>query len=691
VLNGGRRGVSPLRRLLSAWPIEVCRRDGAAKVFPAFSSPFVSACAIATLVLFAVLAGSASAQEAISQTPDIPAEPPTQSSSPTPTELKKLSLEELVDVEITSASRRAEKLSQTSSAVDVITSDDIERAGVTNIPDALRLGAEMDVAQIDGHTWAVSARGFANTISNKMQVLMDGRSLYTPLFSGVFWDVQQTFLPDIDQIEIVRGPGATLWGANAVNGVINIRTKSADETQGFMLYGSGGFEEGPQEGFRYGGQLGTDTFYRIYVMHQHDDGLPLEGDEHEDDRGITQGGFRIDSKWNPDDHVTLQGDFYAGNEEQLSVSDIEVDGENVLGRWTRDFDPDSSLMVQVYWDRTYRLVPTTFDEERNTLDLEVQHQFKYGEHYIVYGGEYRLSHDNIGNLGPTLAFLPDTDTQHLLSGYIQDEWHIVPEKFYFTAGSKFEYNSFSGFEIQPTGRLTWLPAPNQTVWAAISRAVRTPARLDQDLVSPNPAFAPEFLIANPDFGSETLIAYELGYRIRPMSDLSFDLAGFFNDYDHLRSVELLPNGQITIENKLAGTTYGGSIAVKWKATTWWQLDGSVSGIHEDLHTREGGHDLNKARSETDDPSCSFVLHSGMDLPWNLTFDAYLRYVDDLPHPHTDSYLTADVRLAWSPRKNCEIAIVGRNLFDEAHPELQTLSGPNREVERAVFAVYKWTF
>jgi iron complex outermembrane receptor protein len=620
--------------------------------------------------------------------PSPPAEPPPNT-SPSPRDLKKLSLEQLVDTEITSASRRPEKLSQTSSAVDVITSEDIERAGVTNIPDALRLGTEMEVAQVDGHSWAISTRGFDNTISNKLQVLMDGRSLYTPLFSGVFWDVQQTFLPDIEQIEIIRGPGATLWGANAVNGVINIRTKSADETQGFMFYGGGGFEEEGFAGGRYGGKIGDDTYYRVYVMHQEGDGLPPLGGSSEDDTHMTQGGFRIDSKIHPEDTVTLQGDFYAGNVDQLTTDDIKVDGENVLGRWTHQMDSDSSVMLQAYYDRTYRLIPGTFEEERNTFDIEVQRQYRYENHYFVWGGNYRMSHDDIGNLGPSLAFIPASDTQHLVSGYIQDEWHLVADRFYLTAGSKFEYNTFSGFEIQPTGRFTWLPATNQTVWGAISRAVRTPTRIDQNLVSPNPAFAPPFLIANPDFESETLVAYELGYRIKPTDTLSFDLAGYFNDYNNLRSAEPLPGGKVKIENKLEGQTFGGSIAAKWRILDWWELDGSVWGISEDIHKSPGGHDLNNAHGEANDPACSFIIHSQMDLPWHMRFDSYLRYVDDLPHPHTDSYLTGDVRLAWTLRRNCELALVARNLFDKVHPEFASM--PTREVERSVYATVKWSY
>ena len=638
------------------------------------------------------LVGSALAQEAyeVPDEPDSPAEPPPSGTSPA--ELKKLSLEELVDLQITSASRRPEKLSETSSAVDVITAEDIERAGVTDIPDALRLGTEMQVAQIDGHTWAISARGFNGSISNKMQVLMDGRSLYTPLFSGVFWDVQQTFMPDIQQIEIIRGPGATLWGANAVNGVINIRTKSADETQGFLVYGGGGFEQDGFGGVRYGGKINDDTFFRVYAMHQSNDGLPLQFDDAEDDGRITQGGFRLDSKFTPEDTITFQGDFYAGSFEQLNADDVEVNGQNVLGRWIHQMATDSSLMLQAYWDRTHRLAPPTFSEDRNTFDIETQYQVRYGEHYIVAGGDYRFSHDNIGNLGPSIAFIPSSDTQHLVSGYIQDEWHIMPDTLYLTGGSKLEWNSFSGFEIQPTGRFTWFPSKEQTFWGAISRAVRTPARLDQDLVSPNPAFggAP-VLLPNRDFQSETLLAYELGYRIKPTTNLSFDLAGYYNDYDSLRSVEALAGGKFKIENKLEGESYGASVATKWQIKDWWRVDGSISLFHVDIHPASGGHDVNNGMAESNDPECSFIIHSAMDLPWHLRFDAFLRYVDDLPNPpHTPSYLTGDVRLGWSPRPNCEIAIVGRNLFDNAHPEFATLAS-TREVERSVFGTLKWSF
>jgi iron complex outermembrane receptor protein len=612
-----------------------------------------------------------------------------------PTELKKLPLEELVDVEIMSAARRPEPLSQAASAIDVITADDIERAGVTNIPDALRLGMEMQVAQIDGHDWAISTRGFNISGANKMQVLMDGRSLYTPLYSGVFWDVQQTFLPDLARIEIIRGPGATLWGANAVNGVINILTKSARDTQGLLLYGGGGDEETDFVGLRYGGRINQDTYYRAYVMHSNHDSLTLEGDgDARDDTDMTQGGFRIDSTPNSEDTLTLQGDGYGGRFGQLNGPDITVNGGNVLGRWTRQLASDSSVMVQTYLDYTYRLVPDVFEERRGTFDIEFQHRLVIAQsHDVIWGANYRLSADDIGNLGPTLAFIPDNNVAHLVSAYVQDEFHLVPKKFSLIAGAKFEYNSFSGFEIQPSGRFVWNPAEGQTVWGAISRAVRTPTRVDQDLVAPNPSTgAPALLVGNPDFESETLIAYELGYRIKPWHTVSIDLAGYYNEYDNLRSIEPLGPSAFVFKNKLVGNTYGGALSTKWRVTDWWELSGSVSLLQEDIHPGPGSADVTNGTSEGNDPKCSFVARSSLDLPHHVKLDAILRYVDDLPHPATPAYLTADVRIAWSPRPNFEIAIVGRNLFDENHPEFRSSQpGMTREVGRSFFGTLKWHF
>jgi iron complex outermembrane receptor protein len=656
-------------RVLSRKP---CRRSGLARLQCGFRSILLPVVAVA----FAVpVAG----QEAYRS----------------PSELKKLELEELVDVEITSASRRPEPLSQAATAIDVITADEIMRSGVTNFPDALRLVTEMQVAQIDGHTWAISARGFNISTANKMQVVMDGRSLYTPLYSGVFWDVQQTFLPDLQQIEVIRGPGATLWGANAVNGVINILTKSAKDTQGVLIFGGAGNEERDFVGVRYGGSIGQDTFYRAYVRQTNRDSLTLEGGgDAGDETEMTQGGFRIDSTPNADDTLTLQGDIYRGRFGQLNMPDVEAEGGNVIGRWTRQLGNDSNLMLQAYFDHTHRLLADVFEEHRNTFDMEVQHRFLIGErHDVIWGANYRLSADDIGNLGPSLAFIPDSETVHLISAYVQDEFHLVPNTFSLTAGSKFEYNSFSGFEVQPSGRFAWKPAEGQVVWGAISRAVRTPTRIDQDLVAPNPSTgAPAILVGNREFESEVLVAYELGYRIKPWNRASIDIAGFYNEYDNLRSIEPLgPGGSppFVFKNNLEATSYGGALTGKWRIIDWWEVDGNVSVLQEDIHPEPGSASINGGASEGNDPNCSFVVRSSLDLPHHVQFDSILRYVGDLPNPPTPAYLTLDLRLAWSPYPNFEVAVVGRDLLDETHPEFR--SSTTREVGRSVFGTVKCHF
>jgi iron complex outermembrane receptor protein len=649
--------------------------------------------------LFAVISLFALNQAAAQVALRLPAPSPQPSATPglagyrSPSELKKLPLEQLVDVEITSAARRPEPLSRAASAVDVITDEDIRRSGVTNLPDALRLAPEMEVAQIDGHDWAISTRGFNISTANKLQVLMDGRTLYTPLFSGVFWDVQQTFLPDVDQIEIIRGPGATLWGANAVNGVINIRTKPADETQGFLLWGGAGNEETGFGGVRYGGMLGADTAFRLYVTHQSRDSLVLSnGADAQDEYDLTQGGFRMDSKLSRDDLLTFQGDAYGGSFGQLSGGDIEVDGQNVIGRWTHELDENSGLTIQAYFDRTHRLVPDVFEESRDTYDLEFEHRFWIGNHDLIYGANYRGSHDDIGN-SAVVAFLPATETEHLVSGYLQDEWHLVPDLFSLIGGSKFEWNSFSGFEVQPSGRFLWTPTKEQTIWGAISRAVRTPTRLDEDVIFFNTVTGAPFVLGNKNFDPEVVIAYELGYRLKPTPQISFDVAGYYNDYDNLRSVEPRPDGTLVIENLLKAQTYGGTLSTRWQVTDWWRLDGSVSLFHLNVD-QSNSQDVNHGRGEGNDPETSFIIHSAVDLWKGVKFDSYLRYVDSLPAPATPSYLELDARLAWSPCPDLELAIVGRNLLDNAHPEFagtNPMTNPTREVERSVYATIRWSF
>ncbi len=619
-----------------------------------------------------------------------------------PQALKRLSLEELVDLEITSASRRPERASQAATAIDVVTGEEMRRAGVTNIPDALRLAAGLHVAQVSGNTWAISSRGFNIAIANKMQVLMDGRNLYTPLFSGVFWDVQQTFLPDLQQIEVIRGPGATLWGANAVNGVINITTKSARETQGGLAWAGGGIGEAEFGGIRWGGKLGPETYYRVYFTQLDRDSLKLEWNgSARDGSSLSQGGFRLDSQLTADDLLTLQSDVYGGCFGQFTAADIDVNGGNVLGRWTRELGRDESFFVQTYYDRTFRDVPGLAAEERNTFDVEFQHRFSPApRHDVIYGLNYRLSIDEIDNTSPELAFLPDHEESQLLSGYIQDEFALVPERLSLIAGTKLEYNTFSGVEVQPSGRFLWTPGGNQTIWGAISRAVRTPTRVDEDVVLPNPATGfPSFLRGSRSFAPEELIAYELGYRIRPSGVLSLEADIFFHDYSNLRSAEPDPDGTgVILRNGQKGESWGGTASATWRIASWWEAEGSVALIQTDVDRESGSQDFSGGTGEANDPNAIVMGRSSMDLPGRLELDAIIRYVDDLPAPATPDYLTVDARLGWWVTDRLEVALVGRNLLDDVHPEMRGGSMTSdrsllaaREVRRSLYGTIRWQF
>ena len=612
-----------------------------------------------------------------------------------PSTLKRLALDQLVDVEITSVSRRPEPLSHAASAIDVITADEIRRSGSNNLPDTLRLATGLDVAQFDGHTWAISARGFNITTANKMQVLMDGRSLYTPLYSGVFWDVQSTFMPDIEQIEVIRGPGATLWGSNAVNGVINIRSKSAKETQGWIVQTGAGNEERGFGGIRYGGKVG-DTYFRVYATGLLRDGLTLErlGNDGQDGYSLSQGGFRMDSEISTDDLLTLQGDIYTGRFGQLIGNKVEASGGNGIARWTRQLSSDSNVMLQAYYDSTHRTIPGVVSEDRDTFDLEFQHTFTTAEvHDVVWGLNLRVSKDQIGNLGPALAFLPDHETLYLYSGYIQDEFHVIPNLLTLTLGTKLEYNSFSGFEFEPSFRFALTPTPKQTIWGAVSRAVRTPTRIDQDLYAPNPAVAaPTILQSSRDFESETLIAYELGYRVKAAQNLTADLSLFYNDYDNLRSQEPVGAGPfpVTFANNLEGTSYGAELGVNWRPRPWWQLNLGYTLMDSHLHAKPGSHDTTSGRAEGNDPNNILVARSSIDLPGNVEFDTVFRYVSDRPSPVTPAYSTVDVRLAWARPHGVELALVGRNLLDQAHPEYRG-GAVARELGRSVYFTVTWRF
>jgi iron complex outermembrane recepter protein len=396
--------------------------------------------------------------------------------------LKNLSVEQLMNVEVTSVSRRPEKLSETASAVQVITAEDIRRSGATSIPEALRLVSNLHVAQVDSSQWAISARGFNNTTANKMLVLIDGRTVYTPLYAGVFWDVQNLLLEDIDRIEVISGSGATLWGANAVNGVISITTKHARDSQGLLIETGGGTQPRGFMNVRYGGQLSSDGYYRVYGK-IFDRGRTLfsNGRDANNNWHLGQGGFRIDWRKSPANGFTLQGDFYDGQIDHLATQSTDVKGGNILARWSRRISSRSDLSLQFYYDRTHRSMAPVFAEDLSTYDVDFQHRLHFGErNEFIWGLGYRQIDQDILN-SPSLAFLPADVMRRRYNGFVQDEMVLVKDRLNLTVGTKVEHNSYTGVEFQPSGRIMWKIDRRQMAWGAVSRAVRTPSRIDRDL------------------------------------------------------------------------------------------------------------------------------------------------------------------------------------------------------------------
>lgn len=639
----------------------------------------------------------------------------TEQTSSAPSVLKKLSLEELMDVEVTSVTRSPEKLFEAASAIDVITGDDIRRSGASSIPEALRLADNLDIAQKGSHAWAISARGFNTDSANKLLVLMDGRSVYTPLFSGVFWDVQDYLLEDIDRIEVISGPGGTLWGANAVNGVINVITKNAKDTQGIYMESGGGSMLEDFVGVRYGGTLAPDVYFRVYGKYfdQDSDVFP-NGDDASDSWRMGQGGFRVDATPSSENAFTLQGDFYGGDEGLATGGRVKVSGNNLLGRWSHTFSEDSTMSLQLYYDRTHLndpipgnafAPPGRLVDDLNTFDLDFQHRFSlWGFNRLVWGFGYRFTDDAVEN-APALAFSPTTLDHHLFSGFVQDEITLA-KNLLFTLGTKVEHNDYTGFEVEPSARLAWTPTEQQTIWGAISRAIRAPSRVDRDIRLPTPAFAPivnNLLIGGTGFESETVIAYEIGYRAQVTSKVSVSVSTFYNDYDHIRSTSTSPPPAffglpLFYANNLEGDNYGFELSANYHVFDWWRLHGGFDLLREDIHVKPGRSDFNNGFNETADPKHQFSLRSSMDLPRNIEFDAALRWVDSFEYNNSGapatvpSYVELQVRLGWRPMKNLEVSIVGQNLVHDHHLEY-VISNPNprEEIVRAVCGKVAWHF
>ena len=622
--------------------------------------------------------------------------------------LKQLSIEELMNLDVTSVSKQAEPYGRAPAAIQVITQDEIRRSGASSIPEALRLADNLDVAQQNSHDWSISARGFNTALANKLLVLVDGRTVYTPLFSGVFWNVQDYLLQDLDRIEVISGPGGTLWGANAVNGVINISSKSARDTQGLYLEAGGG---GPElkgfTGVRYGGTLGSDVYFRAYGKYfDRGNEKYADGNDASDSWSMRQGGFRIDSYASPGNVLTVQGDLYGSDVNVAAGGEGRTSGGNVLGRWSHVISDDSNTSLQVYYDRTHLVDPITnqfgtaeiLTDDLDTYDLDFQHHFRLNErNRIAWGLGYRFTHDVV-DPAQNLAFVPPTLNRNLYSGFMQDEV-MLNKNLFLTLGTKLEHNDYTGFEWEPSGRLQWNIDADQMLWSAVSRAVRTPSRVDRDIRDPNPSTP--ILAGESGYKSETLIAYELGYRAHLGSRTSASLSTFYNDYDNVRSLSYTPNTIVPLffANNLAGDTYGAELSMDYQIIDQWRLHGGYDLLRERIHVKSGQYDYNNALNETEDPQQQFSLRSTLDFPRHIELDGGLRWVDKLIANNNSvpatvpSYFELDVHLGWRPTPKLEFAVVGQNLLHARHPEYGVVNAlPYREdIQRSVYGKvsYGW--
>jgi len=636
--------------------------------------------------------------------------------------LAQASLEDLLNIEVTSASRKEQKISQVPAAIFVITQEEIRSSGATNIPDLLRMVPGLDVAQINANTWAISARGFNLEFANKLLVLVDGRAVYTPLFGGVYWDTLDVPLEDIEQIEVIRGPGGTVWGANAVNGVINIITKSAAETHGALITAGGGTQA---EGFgtvQYGGKIKEDSSYRIFAKYLNDDHLPdLNGQNGDDGWHLLHGGFRADTKLSAKDSLITEGDIYDGKESAIFIHSILsppqninlvgiaiLSGGNVMTRWSHAFSSRRDISLQFYFDRYDRDAPQ-FEEFRNTFDFDFQNHIILGTRQdLIWGVGYRHTADQTA---PTIdrAFLPANFAGQLFNIFIQDQITLKSDRVALYVGSKFENDYFTGFDLEPSARLAWTPSNRRTFWAAVSRANRTPTRRDEDLdaalaVLPGPAEVA--LLGNPNMKSEHVIAYELGYREEPTDYLSLDVAAFFNTYRGLESLEPAPSFldsrfvppllvfPTVLGNKMYGTTYGVEASVNWKVTHRWTLSPGYSFLGMNLHIDPTSLDTTSvANTEGSNPENQAQLRSHIELPRGFSWDTNAYFVDRLPFQLIPSYTRLDTQVGWRLGERIEVNLVGQNLLKNDHAEFSDfLQSVNSSlVKRSAYAKFTWQF
>ena len=639
------------------------------------------------------------------------------------------------DVEVSTVTRSKSTVGKSPAAVFVISQEMIRRSGATSIPEILRMVPGLQVAKIDANKWTVSSRGFNGFIANRTLVLIDGRKVATPLFEGVVfgsvnWDAQDLVLEDIDRIEVVRGPGGTLWGANAVNGVINIVTKSAKDTQGTLYSGGGGSEDKAINSLRHGSKVGSDFYYRVYAKQTERDKFvnpntsnlngTLYKDGANDDSRQLRFGFRSD--WeidgDKDELVTIQGDYYQGSsgfsslfaetvtphEESIIYDDYDISGGNLLTRWTHTVDEDTSSTIQLYYDHLKRR-SEILNSQMDIFDVEWTNRFSpRDKHQITWGARFRSYNDRLDFQNDAYLYASDEQTRNLASIFLQDEITVVEDVFSIWMGAKLEHNDFTGFEIHPSARFLWSLDEKQVIWGAVSRAVRTPSRTEDDLrlnIGINNSLgltAFQQFNGSRDLESENVIAYELGYRAQPADYFSWDIALFYNDYSDLiafrgpESVFIPPSTSLFIDifdNNMSGNAYGGEISGTVHFTDWWRLMASYSFLTINLDL-EPGVDSDQVYEDGASPNNQVYAQMSWDLPCHLEFDIAGRYVDKLPASDiVRGYFQMNSRLGYRPNDNWEFALIGQNLLMPSHREFDQLLVRSNRPQRGIFAQVIW--
>jgi len=634
-------------------------------------------------------------------------------------DLADASLEDLMNIEVTTVSKKDQKLSQAPAAIYVITQEDIRRSGMSAIPDLLRMVPGLQVGQMQAGSWGVSARGFNSQSSDKMLVLVDGRSIYSPIDKGVFWDEQDIPLDDIERIEVVRGPGATMWGANAVNGVVNIITKKAKDTQGSLATAEAGNGQLGAE-LRFGGSLGGDGYYRIFSKYT--DGEDLKSSQLTiDGLRSLHSGVRADWSLSDKDSLTVEGDLFhtlagsAINVFQLTPpygaiagSDTHGDGGDAMVTWSQVQSSRSRTQLRVSVDRSQRS-DIQESESHSTVDADFQHEFALtASHDLVWGLGFRDSDIHYSE-GFDIGANPAHRNEQLISAFVQDQWKIPGDRLSLSLGSKFEHNSFSGYDVQPSARLMWTPDARHSAWLAVSRAVRTPSYVDQAIrvnyeVIPTPEGLPAVvtIFGNPLSRSETVLAYEFGYRLQATRRFSVDISAFYNRYRHLQTVEpqavylsIDPQPVHLVEplllaNGMHGESWGGEISANWNVTSHWRLIPGYSYLRLDLHDDPTSLDTAALAVVTQSPRHQFQFRSNLDLSRRLQFDAGVYYNDALTGYNIPAYTRLDARLGYRLRPDLDLSLIGRNLQGGQHQELISLgSYVPATIGRTVFLKLTW--